>query len=123
MTSLAEHNVGYKFLLTVIDVLSKFAWAVPLKRKDSKSVAEAFDSIFAAQGRQPMKLNTDKGSEFVNATVQRKLREIDIQFYTTQNKDIKASVVERFNRTLKSKMWKYFTHKKRTNTTMFYPIC
>ncbi len=117
MNQLSEYNSGYKYLLTVIDVLSKFAWAVPLKKKDSKTVTEAFSSV--CTHRKPFKLNTDKGSEFVNAVFQRKLRELNIQFYTTQNEDIKASVVERFNRTLKTKMWKYFTHK---NTHKYYDV-
>jgi hypothetical protein len=117
MTQLAEHNQGYKFLLTVIDVLSKFAWAIPLKNKSSKSVTDAFCTIFTQ--RKPNKLNTDKGTEFKNATLQKKLRELGIQFYTTQNEDIKASVIERFNRTLKTKMWKYFTHK---NTYKYYDV-
>jgi hypothetical protein len=109
MTHLADHNEGYRFLLTVIDVFSKYAWTVPLKRKDAKSVAEAFDEIFTE--RKPQKLQTDKGKEFVNSTFQKKLEEIDVQFYVSQNDDIKASVAERFNRTLKTKMWKYFTHR------------
>ena len=40
-----------------------------------------------------------------------KLKDEGIHFYVSQNEDIKASVVERFNRTLKTKMWKYFTHR------------
>jgi hypothetical protein len=109
MTHLADHNDGYRFLLTVIDVFSKYAWTMPLKRKDARSVAEAFDNIFIE--RKPQKLQTDKGKEFVNSTFQKKLEELGVQFYVSQNEDIKASVAERFNRTLKTKMWKYFTHR------------
>jgi hypothetical protein len=82
---------------------------MPLKRKDARSVAEAFDNIFIE--RKPQKLQTDKGKEFVNSTFQKKLEELGVQFYVSQNEDIKASVAERFNRTLKTKMWKYFTHR------------
>jgi hypothetical protein len=108
MTHLAEYNDGYRYLLTVIDVFSKYAWVVPLKKKDAKTVMEAFDSIFVK--RKPLKLQTDKGKEFINITFQNKLRENNIKFYVSQNEDIKASIAERFNRTLKTKMWKYFTH-------------
>ena len=110
VSHLSDHNDNYKFLLTVIDVFSKTAWSIPLKRKDSKSVTEAFKSILA-DDRKPLKLQTDKGKEFLNSTFQNMLREKGIQFYTSQNDDIKASIVERFNRTLKTKMWKYFTHR------------
>ena len=58
--------------------------------------------------RSPKRLQTDKGTEFTNAKVQRFLRERKIEFFTT-NSEMKAAIVERFNRTLKTKMWKYFT--------------
>ena len=109
MSHLVEENDGHRYLLTVIDVFSKHAWVKKLKKKDSKSITEAFDEIFAT--RKPFKLQTDKGKEFLNATFQRRLAELQIQFYVSQNDDIKASVVKRFNRTFKTKMWKYFTHK------------
>ena len=107
---LSEQNDDHRYLLTVIDVFSKYAWAIPLKRIDAKSVADAFDEIFDG-GRKPLKLQTDKGKEFVNSSLQKKLKDEGVQFYVSQNEDIKASVVERFNRTLKTKMWKYFTHR------------
>mgnify|MGYP002144364721 CR=1 FL=1 len=110
MTHLANQNDGYRYLLTVIDVFSKFAFVVALKKKNATSVTEAFESIFA-RGRKPLKLQTDKGREFVNDVFQKRLKDLNVQFYTTSNEDIKASVVERFNRTLKTKMWKYFTHR------------
>ena len=109
MTHLADYNDGYRYILTVIDVFSKFAWVIALKKKDAKTVAETFQSII--NDRKPIKLQTDKGKEFINAFFQDKLRERGIQFYVSQNEDIKASVVERFNRTLKTKMWKFFTHR------------
>ena len=109
MSHLVEESDGHRHLLTVIDLFSKYAWIKKLKKKDSKSITEAFDEIFAT--RKPFKLQTDKGKEFLNATFQRRLAELQIQFYVSQNDDIKASVVKRFNRTFKTKMWKYFTHQ------------
>jgi len=109
MTHLAEHNDGNRYLLTVIDVFSKYAFVSMLKKKDAKSVTEAFERVLS-KGREPHKLQTDKGKEFLNDTFQKSLKDRGIQFFVSQNDDIKASVVERFNRTLKTKMWKYFTH-------------
>ena len=109
MSAISKYNDGYKFLLTCIDVFSKYAWAIPLKNKSSKSVVAAFELLFG--DRRPANLQTDKGTEFVNAPTQELFKENRINFYTTENDDAKASVVERFNRTLKSKMWKYFTFK------------
>ena len=69
----------------------------------------AFQKILRG-GRKPYKLQSDKGTEFTNRNFQRLLRDNDIVFFTTNN-ETKASVVERFNKTLKEKMWKYFTSK------------
>ena len=55
-------------------------------------------------------VQSDKGTEFLNSTFKAMLQRRGIHFYTSENKDLKASVVERFNRTLKTKMYRYFTH-------------
>ena len=109
LSSISKYNEGYKFLLTVIDVFSKVAWAIPLKNKSGQTLTEAFSTLF--QQRKPAHLQTDKGTEFLNRSVQKLIKEYKINFYTSENEDVKAAVVERFNRTLKTKMWKYFTHK------------
>ena len=56
-------------------------------------------------------VQSDKGTEFLNSTFQSMLKRRGIKFYTSENEDLKASVVERFNRTLKTKMYRYFTYK------------
>jgi hypothetical protein len=55
---------------------------------------------------------TDKGTEFINRIFQKFLKEHDVHFFTTYNEETKASIVESFNRSLKTKMWKYFTHRE-----------
>jgi len=99
---LASNNKGFKYLLTCIDVLSKYSWVVPLKDKTGKSLKEAFQVIF----------KTGRGTEFTNRVYQKFLKENDVHFFTTYNDETKASIVERLNRTLKTKMWKYFTHRE-----------
>ena len=59
-------NDGYRFLLTVVNVLSKYAWVVPLEDKTGKSPVDAFDTIFKKDGRVPERLQTDAGKEFLN---------------------------------------------------------
>ena len=56
-----------------------------------------------------MTLQTDKGLEFRNPSFQNLLREHGVHHFATHNEETKASIVERFNRTLKTRMWKYFT--------------
>ena len=117
MDSLSKQNNGYKYLLTVIDVLSKYSWVEPIKTKTGESLVQAFGKIIK-KGRKPEKLHTDKGTEFTNRMFQKFLKENNIRFFTTHN-ETKASIVERFNRTLKGKMWKYFTAK---NTVKYIDI-
>ena len=68
MQAFAKCNGGIKYLLTVIDVFSKYGWIVPLKSKTGAEVAEAFNTIFK-EGRRPDKLWVDKGREFYNKNV------------------------------------------------------
>ncbi|XP_070552170.1 uncharacterized protein [Ptychodera flava] len=117
VSSLAKYNSGFRYILTCIDILSKYAWAIPLKDKRGVTLVAAFEQILKT-GRKPEKLQTDQGKEFVNHLFQKFLKSEDIQFFTTGNKT-KASVVERFNRTLKTKMWKYFT---RNNTLSYLSV-
>jgi len=81
-------------------------------------VTEAFEKILDSGGDSRM-LQTDKGSEFDNSSFQQMLKRHNIHFYTSENEDIKAAVVERFNRTLKTKMYRYFTFK---NTLRYIDI-
>lgn len=108
MQSLMKYNSPYRYLLCVIDVFSKYAWVIPIKDKTGKTLVQSFSSILKT--RYPKALQTDKGSEFKNKEFQHFLKKQDIHFFTTENPETKASVVERFQRTLKSRMWKYFTH-------------
>ena len=106
---LSKYNYGYRFLLTCVNTLSKYAWVVPLKDKTGDSIVKAFTKIF--KERQPRKLRTDSGKEFLNKKFQQFLKSKNVIFFTSNN-DTKCAVVERFNRTLRSKMWRYFTHVK-----------
>src|SRR5271157_365672 len=86
-------NDGYKYMLTVIDVFSRHAWAVPIKDKTGKEVKQAFESIFI-QGRKPQRLQTDEGKEFDNRQVQHLLNVENIKFFTVKSQ-FKAAVCER----------------------------
>ena len=101
MQAFSKFNRGVRFLLTVI---SKYGWMLPLKDKTGKSVADAFKEIFKKSKRKPEKLWTDKGRDFYNKHV----KELGVELYSTENEE-KSSVVERWNRTMNEKMFKYFT--------------
>ena len=107
MTRYALQNDNMKFLLTCIDCFSKFAWALPLKNKTSNEIVRVLKIIFSKQ--KCKRLQTDKGKEFLNGKVKELLKENNIELWVSENEDVKASIVERFNRTLKTRMWKFFT--------------
>ena len=109
MAPLSKFNKGYKYLLMIIDVFSKYGWIVPLKTKTGVEVTHAFKEVIQKSGRIPTRLWTDKGKEFYNKTMREMLRKNNgIILYSTENEE-KSSVAERWNRTMKRKMWKYFT--------------
>ena len=110
MSRLKQVNNEITFLLTVIDVFSKRAWCVPLKSKSAAALVTAFRELLSnSNNRAPTTLQTDKGTEFLNRPLQRLLKEYGVHHFTTHNEDTKASIVERYNRTLKTRMWRYFT--------------
>ena len=106
MQALSKQNKGYKYILMVEDIFSKYGWAVPLKTKTGIAVRDALKQIF--KQHVPKKLWTDAGWEFYNTEVKTLLKKHDITLYSTENEE-KCSVVERWNRTIKTKLWKYFT--------------
>ena len=110
MKQIAKYNSNNHFLLTIIDVLSRYAWALPLKNKKGVTIVNAFKQLFKKTKRKPLKIQSDLGTEFHNHHFKKFLREKKIILYSTFS-DTKAALVERFNRTLKTKIWKYFTAK------------
>ena len=64
MQLISKFNKGFRFLLCVIDIFSKYAWVVPLKDKKSVSIVDAFQKILDDLNREPNKIWVDKGSEF-----------------------------------------------------------
>jgi hypothetical protein len=116
--SFSKDNDKYRYLLTVIDVFTKYLHVVPLRSKTGTAVASAFQSIFddsryttKQYKRRPLWLRTDKGKEFLNRSVQDMLKHEGIQFQVCKDPDIKCSVIERAHRTLRDKLYKYFTYK------------
>ena len=73
-SSLSKYNDNYKFILTVIDIFTKYAWAIPLKNKSGLYITNGFKTILS-EGRKPEKLWVDRGSEFYNKTFKSLLKE------------------------------------------------
>ena len=107
LQALSRYNNGYRFVLTVIDILSRYGWARPLKSKHGIQVKRAFQSIFR-EGRIPKRIQSDQGTEFENRPVRSLFREYNIELFSVKSA-YKAALVERWNKTLKNKLYKYFT--------------
>jgi transposase InsO family protein len=109
MSNISEENDGYTFLLTCVDVLSRYAWVIPVRSKSAAHMLTAMRQLFKqAAPRKPIHLQTDKGKEFYSAAVRRFLREQGVELFST-NSDNKAAIVERLNGTLKARIYKHFT--------------
>ena len=107
MGAYSEWNDNIRYLLMVIDVFSKFGWIKALPNKRGITVANAFHEILQ-KGRKPKKLWIDKGKEFWNKDMMNIMNDYGIKRYSTENEE-KSSVVERWNRTIKEKIWKMFS--------------
>ena len=64
MHLMSKLNKGFRFLLCVIDIFSKYAWVVPLKDKKSVSIVNGFQKILDKSRCKPNKIWVNKGSEF-----------------------------------------------------------
>lgn len=108
MIPYAKANKSIKYMLTVIDIFSKMAYARPVKNKTGIEVARALKSVFEKINRPIKNLHVDQGKEFYNENVTKLLNDYKIKRFSTFSTN-KAAIVERFNRTLKKNMWKRFS--------------
>lgn len=102
----ASHNKGYKFMLMIMDLFTRQAWAFPLKSKSGKEVASIFHPFFRQHKTQ--RLQVDEGKEFYNKDVKSVLGDYDIELFSIYSQN-KAALVERLNRTVKGMLEKIFT--------------
>lgn len=109
MQEFASQNNGYRYLLTVIDIFSKKAFVIPVKSKMGSEIASSFKKLFMTF--LPSKIQTDRGTEFKNVHVQKVMDDHRVHLFFSLNSDIKCGIVERFNRTLKGRMFKYFSSR------------
>ena len=110
MTCMSKYNDGYLFILAIVDIFSRYAWAVPIKSKKAVDVLRGLHLLFDSTERRPITIRSDKGSEFVNKTVAWFFEDNAILHSVTQN-EVKANYVERWIKTLKGRLSRYFQDK------------
>ena len=111
MSKIATRNKNFSWILCIIDVFSRYAWAFAIKRKTQHDVYECLKSWLASlTSKPPKRLTSDAGKEFTNARVRRLLDSYGIIQYVNQAGDkTTTGVVERFNRTLRELMGRNFS--------------
>jgi hypothetical protein len=115
--SIKKQNDGYAYLLVCIDVLSRKIIAAPARSKKSEHMIDSFEIIFSKANARPHKLYSDSGVEFQAKKMLDYFNEKDILKYVMYDPDFHAGVVERANRTIKERLYKYFSENNTTTWT------
>ena len=116
MVKYSRMNKGYKYIFTNIDIFSKYAWSFPIKSKKISDIKPCFQKIF--KERKPKFIWSDKESSFFSKEMLKFFEDHNIKIYYT-NSNLKAVVIERFNRSLRELMMKEFV---RNNNIIWYNI-
>ena len=116
MQKYSRVNKGYKYIFTNIDIFSKYAWSFPLKTKTIKEIKSCFQKIF--NERKPKYIWSDQESAFFSKEMLQFFKDNNVKIYYTHS-DLKAVIIERFNRSLRELMMKSFV---KNNNTVWYNI-
>ena len=116
MQKYSKMNKGYKYIFTNIDIFSKYSWSFPIKSKKISDIKPCFEKIF--KQRKPKYIWSDQESAFFSKEMLKFLEDHNIKIYYTHS-NLKAVVIERFNRSLRELMMKSFV---KNNSTVWYNI-
>jgi transposase InsO family protein len=108
---LAKHNDGVTFILTAIDCFSKRAWIEPMENKTAKTSLRVIEKVVASMMPKPKAILFDRGSEFKNVQVRKYLEEEGIKLIHP-NSEMKAAIIERFNRSIQDLIYRYMTENE-----------
>ena len=115
---MVQANDGYRYLFTTIDVFTKMAWVYPLKSNTCQNVMNCFKDILEKCGEKPERLNTDRGSEMICEKFETYLKNQNIHHYLAYSLR-KCPVVERFNLTIQTLLYKMMAKNKSLKWTEF----
>ena len=109
-----SNNKGYRYIFIIIDNFSKYLWAIPLKNKYSPTITNEFSNILSTSKRKPIKIESDRGTEFYNSIFQNFLKSKNIRHYSRYT-DKGPSIAERVIRTLRNLLKKPVFEKGRAD--------
>ena len=113
LTEWSDQNKGYKYLVTGMDIYTRYAFVEAIKTKDKNEVKRIIQKFIKEYGT-PTYIWCDQGKEFINKTMDKFLKSKNVELYHTYSK-FHNPFIERFNRTFKKIMWKYFTRNNTRN--------
>ena len=117
MQKYSRVNRGYIYIfLQILIFFSKYAWAFPIKSKTIKDIKPCFQKIF--KQRKPKYIWSDQESAFFSKEMLKFFENHNIKIYYTHS-NLKAVIIERFNRSLRELMMKSFV---KLNNTIWYNI-
>lgn len=108
MRSLSKYNDNFKYLLMAVDCFSRMAYSIPLKTKTGLETSTALEKNFKII--VPRAIFSDSGTEFLNSNVRKLLKKYNIKFSAMTSEPHHCPFIERLNKTIKTRMYKYFTH-------------
>ena len=107
-----HQNRHFRYLCVIIDCLTRYVWVRKLKDKTAKSIVKALSLLL--MNEKPKLLHCDRGSEFINKEVRKMLEAFGPRLYTSYSKH-KASLAERYQRTLRNALGKLIESNKNKN--------
>ena len=111
---MVKANHGYKYIFTCIDCFTKMAWVYPLKENTCANILQSFKHILSVCGKQPDRLNSDRGSELICKKFKTFLAELKIFHYLSYSLR-KCPIIERFNLTIQNLLYKIMANKRTLN--------
>ena len=109
-----SNNKGYRYIFIIKDNYSKYLWAIPLKSKYGQTITNEFSNILTTSERKPLKIESDRGSDFYNSLFQNLLKSKNIQHFSRFT-DKGPSIAERVIRTLRNLLKKPVFEKGRAD--------
>ena len=106
-----SNNKGFRYIFIIIDNYSKYLWAIPPKNKFSQTITNEFSNILTTSKRSPLKIESDRGTEFYNSIFQNFLKSKNIQHYSRFT-DKGPSIAERVIRSVRNLLKKQYLRKE-----------
>ena len=108
---IAKHNKKHRYIFLMIDLFSRKLWLTPLTNKSNLTCAKALETFFKKSLYKYTFVFSDLGCEFLGKHTQKVYDRFNITRYSVKNQRFKCSIAERAIRTVKQRLFRYFSQK------------